>query len=632
MDLSNKCARGGGVCLDKNENPNNDIKLNNKKQLTAGKYLVIFALFILCLGFMLGVTYSALSSTKTATGSITFALTNSPEMSMNINYAVGQDKKTYLGTTQGAEISSSTDVLRVNIKDNSSLKVQLTFSGSAIILQNGLTLSTNNGVSLSLQSNTNGVAIWQASSVNANDYLILDKLLSGVYPNVAINNSTYELSISSQASGAVPATAKLIGIYSASYDNYIVTLSKNADYGTLSQSSISVPYGSTYSASSNVLTFKDLQGNTLQTITATKYNNTAQYTYSFSSWSSTSGTITSATTITANFGRTTNQYTVTFYNYNGTQLGTSTVAYGGTATYSGSTPTRAETNDYTYEFIGWVTTQGGSTTDNLTNVVANRSVYANFKANAKATAYTVTIESTYDYSVVNDTRGGTISTGGKAYANDSITVSTTTGVTIYAYKVDASGNETQFVNYRFVCGPSRSTTFTMPESNIIIRVDKPTGGPTVGCCVYEDTLITLADGTTKRADEIEIGDKILNYNFETGELEVDTITDILQRNRLELITINFTDGTQLKITNDHPLFTELGWKCYDCELGSMVYGNLGITDSFKVGDKLFSLSKYFDKEIESITYEENEKGYNTYQFGTEKNDNYFANGVLSADL
>ena len=53
---------------------------------------------------------------------------------------------------------------------------------------------------------------------------------------------------------------------------------------------------------------------------------------------------------------------------------------------------------------------------------------------------------------------------------------------------------------------------------------------------------------------------------------------------------------------------------------------------YKVGDKLFSLSKLFDKEIASITYEEDESGYNTYQFATENNGNYFANGVLSADL
>ena len=130
-----------------------------------------------------------------------------------------------------------------------------------------------------------------------------------------------------------------------------------------------------------------------------------------------------------------------------------------------------------------------------------------------------------------------------------------------------------------------------------------------------------------------IQNEVNGYGPITDLLEDDTITEIIQRTREELITINFKDGTNIKITNDHPLYTELGWKCYDKEKGELSYSELGIVGDFTIGDKLFSLTKYFDKEVVSIEYEEDKtNGYNTYQFEVEKNKNYFANGVLSSAL
>ena len=81
----------------------------------------------------------------------------------------------------------------------------------------------------------------------------------------------------------------------------------NADYGSVSQGSItSVPYGTSISTSSNVLTV----GST--TVTATPASATAQYNYAFSSWTGGSGTVTSNTTITANFERSTRKYTISY--------------------------------------------------------------------------------------------------------------------------------------------------------------------------------------------------------------------------------------------------------------------------------------------------------------------------------
>lgn len=56
-------------------------------------------------------------------------------------------------------------------------------------------------------------------------------------------------------------------------------------------------------------------------------------------------------------------YTITWKNYDGTILETDTVTEGETPVYSGSTPTRAEDDQYTYTFNGWNKTVVAATAD-----------------------------------------------------------------------------------------------------------------------------------------------------------------------------------------------------------------------------------------------------------------------------
>ncbi len=109
---------------------------------------------------------------------------------------------------------------------------------------------------------------------------------------------------------------------------------------------------------------------------------TAQYTYTFSKWDTSYTNITGNTTVTAVYTSTVNKYTVTFKNYDGTVLGTSTVNYGSAATYTGSTPTKPATAQYSYTFSGWDKA--------ITNITGNLTVTAQFTQTVNK--YTVTFK------------------------------------------------------------------------------------------------------------------------------------------------------------------------------------------------------------------------------------------------
>jgi hypothetical protein len=79
----------------------------------------------------------------------------------------------------------------------------------------------------------------------------------------------------------------------------------------------------------------------------------AEYVYTFLAWNKELTNITSDTTVIARFSKQTRNYVVSFRNYDGSLLGTDSVAYGSSAFYSGGTPEKPEDDKYTYTFSGW---------------------------------------------------------------------------------------------------------------------------------------------------------------------------------------------------------------------------------------------------------------------------------------
>ena len=84
-------------------------------------------------------------------------------------------------------------------------------------------------------------------------------------------------------------------------------------------------------------------------------------------------------------------------------------------------------------------------------------------------------------------------------------------------------------------------------------------------CLTPDTLITLADGTQKRVDQLTGDELLLVWNLETGKYDVAPIVfvDTETEMEYEIIHLYFSDGSDVKVISEHGFF--------DLDLGKYVY-------------------------------------------------------------
>ena len=259
---------------------------------------------------------------------------------------------------------------------------------------------------------------------------------------------------------------------------------------------------------------------------------------------------------------------------------------------------------------------------------------------------TISVESSSYYSNVrystSNGKSGSIANGG------SVTVSgvpsgTTITITATAIKCKlvCSGNNNHYVYYGFKLNNNYSSsaynetgqpkdvsatiTVTVDMRSISVTADTKTEN---ACCVTGDSLITMADGTQKQIKDIKVGDKVLSYNTSTCEVGQTVVQSLIKVIRQQIVHITFSDGTILKITPDHPMFSERGWIVCSPTAGKVIYPEVDLQEQgAQIGDMILSLSLLFDKEIVDMKYL-TEESIEVYTFAVEKNHNYFAQSVL----
>lgn len=136
-------------------------------------------------------------------------------------------------------------------------------------------------------------------------------------------------------------------------------------------------------------------------------------------------------------------------------------------------------------------------------------------------------------------------------------------------------------------------------------------------CLTGDTLITLADGTTKRIDTITLADRVLAYNPETMVLEADEIircdsNKIKIHNEYDIWTFN--DGSVVKTVHRHRL--------YNVEKQAMVH-----MDEWNIGEHAIKMNGTKVALINHVNVQEEVRHYTIFT----NHQNYFVNGLLSGN-
>ena len=143
------------------------------------------------------------------------------------------------------------------------------------------------------------------------------------------------------------------------------------------------------------------------------------------------------------------------------------------------------------------------------------------------------------------------------------------------------------------------------------------GGDGPRFCFVGDTLVTMADGTYKPIENIEVGDLVFTQN---GNERVKEIVLPVHNN---IVKLSFSNGNSTKNTDDHPYYViDKGWcsikpklstELYDVKCEQLVVGDIFIDDE--------------DTQIELLNIEKVNGEFKTYTFSTNSK-TYYANKLL----
>lgn len=149
-------------------------------------------------------------------------------------------------------------------------------------------------------------------------------------------------------------------------------------------------------------------------------------------------------------------------------------------------------------------------------------------------------------------------------------------------------------------------------------------------CFAAGTKVNMADGTEKNIEDVEEGDWVVCWDFETNDFSNEKVLVTSETEDVEVVELSFNNfGHDIKIlaTKDHPFFVEggKGWACQDPEVLKAKTGMEAAT--LEVGDLILNGK---DGEVSKLT------GYTSCDYtipvynldNVFKYNNYFVFGML----
>ena len=324
----------------------------------------------------------------------------------------------------------------------------------------------------------------------------------------------------------------------------------------------------------------------------------------------------------------------------------SNFTYQKTVTYGeayGTLPTGLQANGGS--FVKWNSSSSGGSeikSSTIVTTASNHKVYGAWSGQLTITVNPSSYYSNVRYSTSSG-QSGSIANGSSVNlvnvpSTDKVTITATAikcklvcngnNNNYYVYHGFRLNNDFSLSAYNETGEPkdvSATITVTVDMRSISVTGDTRTQDL---CCVAEDSLISMADGTQKQIKDIKVGDKVLSYNTTTRKIEQTVVQSLTKVIRRDIVHITFADGSYIKITPDHPMFSERGWIAYSTADGENTYPEVELEkQGTQIGDMILSLSLLFDKEIVDMKYITGET-IPVYTFTVENNHNYFAQSVL----
>jgi hypothetical protein len=141
-------------------------------------------------------------------------------------------------------------------------------------------------------------------------------------------------------------------------------------------------------------------------------------------------------------------------------------------------------------------------------------------------------------------------------------------------------------------------------------------------CVTSDTLVTLANGTQKRVDELTYDDELLVWDFYEGKVSTAPISIIYAHEEqiYSVLYLNFSDGSTVKVISSHGFF--------DTSVNNFVYISENNVTDF-IGHSFVKVNGDNYNEVTLESFEVVEEFTTAYWVQTAVHNNAITEGLLS---
>lgn len=149
-------------------------------------------------------------------------------------------------------------------------------------------------------------------------------------------------------------------------------------------------------------------------------------------------------------------------------------------------------------------------------------------------------------------------------------------------------------------------------------------------CIGKGSKVSLSNGTFRNIELIEIGNKVMSYDFNSKSTEIVVVERTAKSYHTIINRLTFSNGLMVECTADHPIFTASnGWCSVNFKQTSLNY-NVQV-GQLQEGQKCLT---FIDNKIEFATLVSIDTlfgDFEMYDISGGQNHCFFANGILVHD-